>query len=173
MQTDLSDGVRYLVKQGIADPARVCIVGASYGGYAVLAGVTLDPGVYRCAVAVAGVSDLSRALARSTQEGALAEQRYWSRFMGVNGSHDPALDAISPIKHIGAINVPVLLIHGKDDTVVPYEQSQIMYDAMRAANKSVELVTLRHEDHWLSRADTRLQMLQTSVAFLREHDPPE
>ena len=55
MQTDLSDGVRYLVKQGMVDPARVCIVGASYGGYAALAGVTLDPGVYRCAVSVAGI----------------------------------------------------------------------------------------------------------------------
>src|SRR5262249_22277991 len=58
MQTDLSDGVRYLAKQGVIDPARVCIVGASYGGYAALAGVTIDPGVYRCAVSVAGLSDL-------------------------------------------------------------------------------------------------------------------
>ncbi len=57
MQTDLSDGVRDLVRQGIADPKRVCIVGASYGGYAALAGATIDTGVYRCAVAVAGISD--------------------------------------------------------------------------------------------------------------------
>ena len=62
MQTDLSDGVRYLVKEGMVDPARVCIVGGSYGGYAALAGVTLDPGVYRCAVSVAGISDLKRML---------------------------------------------------------------------------------------------------------------
>ena len=60
MQTDLSDGVRYLARQGVIDPARVCIVGGSYGGYAALAGATLDPGVYRCAVAVAGVSDVAR-----------------------------------------------------------------------------------------------------------------
>src|SRR5437764_13170387 len=60
MQTDLSNGVRYLVKEGIADPARVCIVGASYGGYAALAGAALDPGAYRCAVAVAGVADIKR-----------------------------------------------------------------------------------------------------------------
>jgi len=62
MQTDLSDGVRYLAKEGIADPARVCIVGASYGGYAALAGPSLDPGVYRCAVAVAGIGDIRRML---------------------------------------------------------------------------------------------------------------
>ncbi len=60
MQSDLSDGVRYLAHQGIIDPKRVCIVGASYGGYAALAGVTVESGVYRCAVSVAGISDLRR-----------------------------------------------------------------------------------------------------------------
>ncbi len=170
MQTDLSDGVHYLVKAGIVDPARVCIVGASYGGYAALAGVTLDPGVYRCAVAVAGISDLRRLLKR---EGWGRTQRYWDRFMGVTGPADPTLDAISPIEHIDAIHVPVLLIHGRDDTVVPYEQSQVLFDAMKRANKDVELVTLKHEDHWLSRSETRLQMLEASVQFLRAHNPPD
>jgi dipeptidyl aminopeptidase/acylaminoacyl peptidase len=176
MQTDLSDGVRYLAAQGIVDPARVCIVGASYGGYAALAGVTLDPGVYRCAIAVAGLSDLKRMLVwvdENNMGRANIAQRYWDRFMGVKGPDDPALDAISPIKHLDAVNVPVLLIHGKDDTVVPYEQSQFFYDALRRAHKPVSLVTLKHEDHWLSRSDTRLLMLQTTVAFLRANNPPD
>lgn len=178
MQTDLSDGVRYLAREGIADPARVCIVGGgSYGGYAAVAGVSLDPGVYRCAVSVAGVSDLHRMLSqvnlRQFSAGANLAQRYWDRFMGVGGPDDPALNAISPIKHLGAITVPVLLIHGKDDTVVPFEQSQEMYDALRRDNKDVQLVTLRQEDHWLSRSATRLQMLEACVAFLRAHNPPE
>jgi dipeptidyl aminopeptidase/acylaminoacyl peptidase len=176
MQTDLSDGVRYLVKEGIVDPARVCIVGASYGGYAALAGVTLDPGVYRCAVSVAGISDLKRWLdwvnAKNFDRHNMS-QRYWDRFMGVSGPSDPVLDTISPIKHLAAVNVPVLLIHGQDDTVVPYEQSSVMFDALRRAQKDVELVTLKHEDHWLSRSATRLQMLQASVAFLRAHNPPD
>jgi len=81
MQTDLSDGVRYLAKEGIVDPARVCIVGASYGGYAALAGVTLDPGVYRCAIAVAGISDLKRWLdwvnTKNLQSHNVS-QRYWT-----------------------------------------------------------------------------------------------
>jgi dipeptidyl aminopeptidase/acylaminoacyl peptidase len=176
MQTDLSDGVRYLAKEGIVDPARVCIVGASYGGYAALAGVTLDPGVYRCAIAVAGISDLKRWLdwvnTKNLQSHNVS-QRYWDRFMGVSGPSDPLLDAISPIKHLAAVNVPVLLIHGRDDTVVPFEQSSIMFDALRREKKDVELVTLQHEDHWLSRSETRLQMLQASVAFLRAHNPPD
>jgi len=176
MQTDLSDGVRYLVKNGIADPARVCIVGASYGGYAALAGVTLDPAVYRCAVSVAGISDLSRMLKWEDEDRGAGDRRglrYWDRFFGVSGRKDPAIDAISPIRHIDAVRVPVLLIHGRDDTVVAFEQSQIMFDALRRAGKDVQLVTLKHEDHWLSHSDTRLQMLQATVSFLRAHNPPD
>jgi dipeptidyl aminopeptidase/acylaminoacyl peptidase len=100
-------------------------------------------------------------------------ERYWDRFMGVSGPNDPALDAISPIKHLDTIKVPLLLIHGRDDTVVPFEQSQLMYDALRKQHKDVQLVTLKDEDHWLSRSQTRLQMLRESVAFLRTHNPPD
>jgi dienelactone hydrolase len=176
MQTDLSDGVRYLVKEGTVDPARVCIFGGSYGGYAALAGVTLDPGIYRCAISVAGLSDLKGMLNwvnnKHFQNDSI-EQRYWDRFMGVSGPGDPALNEISPIKHIDAVKVPVLLIHGRDDTVVPFEQSSEMVDALRRAGKEVEFVILPHEDHWLSRSETRLQMLQASVAFLRVHNPAD
>jgi len=176
MQTDLSDGVRYLVNEGIVDPARVCIVGSSYGGYAALAGVSLDPGVYRCAASVAGIADLRTFLEWvdskhwSSQNPA---QRFWDRFLGVQGRKDPKLDEISPIKHVDAIRVPVLLVHGRDDTRVPFDQSDDMYDALRAAGKSVEFVKLKNEDHWLSRSATRLQALQAVVSFLRKNNPPD
>jgi len=176
MQTDLSDGVRHLVGKGIADPARVCIIGGSYGGYAALAGVTLDPGAYRCAVSVAGLSDLKRLLRQAggwRSDESTVGQRFWDRFMGVTDPNDPVVARISPIKHVEAVNVPVLLIHGKDDTVVPYDQSYDMYDALRHAGKTVELVQLKREDHWLSRGETRLQMLQATVAFLRKYNPPD
>jgi dipeptidyl aminopeptidase/acylaminoacyl peptidase len=74
---------------------------------------------------------------------------------------------------VDAVNVPVLLIHGRDDTVVPFEQSEVMFKALRRSQKSVELVVLDHEDHWLSRSETRLQMLKSTVAFLHAHNPPE
>ena len=176
MQTDLSDGVRYLAHEGVIDPARVCIVGASYAGYAALAGVSLDRGVYRCAVSVAGISDLRSWLQWVNHEHYgrdTAAQRYWERFIGASGPADPSVEAISPLRHLDAVTVPVLLIHGKDDTVVPFEQSQVMYDALRSAHKDAELVPLKAEDHWLSRSETRLEMLETSVAFLRVHNPPE
>jgi len=176
MQTDLADGVRYLAQEGIVDPARVCIAGASYGGYAALAGVTLGSGVYRCAVSVAGVADLKEQLKwinKRHDADSSREQRAWDRFIGVTGPRDPKLKEISPIENVRAVNVPILLIHGKDDTVVPYDQSDDMYSALRRNNKVVELVKLKHEDHWLSRGETRLQMLQVMVAFLRKHNPPE
>jgi acetyl esterase/lipase len=172
MQTDLSDGVRFLAQQGTIDPKRVCIVGGSYGGYAALAGVTLDPGVYRCAVSVAGISDLRRFRSWVGENQLGRSQRYWDRFIGTSDKNDPALLAISPIEHVGAVTAPVLLIHGRDDTVVPFEQSDVMLSALKHAGKSVELVTMKHEDHWLSHSETRLQMLEASVAFLKANNPP-
>jgi dipeptidyl aminopeptidase/acylaminoacyl peptidase len=175
MQTDLSDGVRYLVDRGIADPKHVCIVGASYGGYAALAGVTLQTGIYHCAVSVAGIADLGKFL-RWTSDQMMASHNeftsYWDRFLGVTGPDDPRLAAISPIDHIAALTVPVLLIHGRDDVVVPYSQSEEMAEALQRAGKSVQLVTLPHEDHWLSHSATREQMLDAVVTFLESNDPP-
>ena len=176
MQTDLSDGVRDLARQGIVDPKRVCIMGASYGGYAALAGATLDKGVYRCAVSVAGPSDLQAMLAtdRELHNGERSSaQRYWMRFMGANGLRDPDLATLSPARQAAKIDIPVLLIHGKDDTVVRYDQSQTMASAMKRAGKPVEFVTLDGEDHWLSRGATRQKMLNAAVAFVEKHNPPE
>jgi dipeptidyl aminopeptidase/acylaminoacyl peptidase len=172
MQTDLSDGVRYLAREGVIDPQRVCIVGASYGGYAALAGVTLQSGIYRCAVSVAGVSDLLRFRKWVGESYLSRSQRYWDRYMGTSDKKDPELLAISPIEHVNSVSVPILLIHGRDDTVVPYEQSDVMLSALKRAGKSVDMVTMKHEDHWLSRSETRLQMLQASVAFLKANNPP-
>jgi dipeptidyl aminopeptidase/acylaminoacyl peptidase len=173
MQTDLSDGVQYLAKEGVIDPSRVCIVGASYGGYAALAGVTLQSGVYRCAVSVAGVADLPR-MRRWTRNTQLGEAtRYWDRFWGASEDDTDALKAISPIEHVQAVTAPILLIHGRDDTVVSYDQSTAMLSALKRAGKQVDMVTLKHEDHWLSSSETRLQMLEATVAFVRAHNPPD
>jgi dipeptidyl aminopeptidase/acylaminoacyl peptidase len=122
--------------------------------------------------AVAGISDLKHML-QDVNAYADRERRYWNRFMGVSGPSDPLLQQLSPIKHVAAINVPVLLIHGRDDTVVRFDQSSDMLDAMKHAKKDVQMVTLKNEDHWLSRSETRLQMLQSSMQFLRAHSPPD
>jgi len=173
MQTDLSDGVVALAAQGVVDPKRVCIVGGSYGGYAALAGATLDRGVYRCAASVGGLSDLRRFVRQQRGEHGRGAQRWWTRFMGAEDPGDPVLKAISPVEHAAKADAPVLLVHGRDDTVVPLEQSQLMASALKDAHKPVDLVILKGEDHWLSRGDTRLAMLQAVVAFLEKNNPPQ
>ena len=85
---------------------------------------------------------------------------------------DPSLDRYSPIKHIDAVTAPVLVIHGRDDTVVPFEQSQRMVDALNAAHKPVQFIILKNEDHWLSRPETRAEMLGATVKFLEANNPP-
>ena len=163
MQSDLSDGVRALASKGIIDPKRVCIVGAGYGGYASLAGATFEQGVYRCAVSVAGFTDV-RQLPGSVRNG--------PRFVGAKDPSDPIYNKISPVKHADQANAPILLIHGREDTVVSFDQSQKMADALNAAKKPVQVVVLKGDDHWLSREDTRLQMLQETVRFLEANNPP-
>jgi dipeptidyl aminopeptidase/acylaminoacyl peptidase len=175
MQTDLSDGVRYLAAQGTIDPKRVCIFGWSYGGYAALAGAALDPGVYRCAADMAGPSDLKLMLQQVRTRTGISNSetlRYWDRYMGATGVSDPMLADISPAKHAAKIDIPILLIHGRDDTVVDYQQSVAMADALKRAGKPYTFVTLDGEDHWGSRSETRLKLLQAVMDFLIKNNPP-
>lgn len=172
MQTDLSDGVRALAAKGVIDPKRVCIMGASYGGYASLAGATLDRGVYRCAVAISAPSDLRKLMASRLHDYTRSATAYWARFMGVDGSADERLDQISPAYLADKVDIPILLIHGKDDTVVPLEQTTAMADALKAAGKPYEILIQDGEDHWLSRGATRLEMLTAAMAFVEKNNPP-
>lgn len=176
MQTDLSDGVRHLAAEGLIDPERVCIWGWSYGGYAAMAGPTIDPGVYRCAAAGAGVSDLPRMLAWERDRTGGRDtiiMRYWKRFMGADRINDGSLNEVSPARMARHADVPILLIHGRDDSVVPYEQTQYFADALRREGKNVEVVDLQGEDHWLSRRSGRLAVFQALIPFLEEHNPPD
>ena len=92
--------------------------------------------------------------------------------MGATGAGDATLAAISPARLADRDHIPILLIHGAEDTTVPFVQSQLMADALKRAGKTVELVTLKHEDHYLSHGDTRLQMLQATIDFLARYNPP-
>lgn len=176
MQSDVSDGVRHLAAQGTIDAKRVCIVGGSYGGYAALAGVTLEQGVYRCASSIAGVSGLRQMLQSETRERGNSQNptvRYWWRFMGADSVNDTGIDKYSPARLAAKVSVPLQLIHGKDDLVVPMNQSSAMVSAMEKAGKPAEMVVLPSEDHWLSRPATRIAMLEALTAFLQKHNPPD
>jgi dipeptidyl aminopeptidase/acylaminoacyl peptidase len=169
MQTDISDGLAHLAARGIVDPKRACIVGASYGGYAALAGVTLQKGIYRCAVSVAGVSDLSLMISTDMRES--GNNPMLKRYLEAEIGKGRELKDVSPRRFAAQADAPILLVHGKDDVVVPYNQSTVMADALKDAKKPYELVTLAGEDHWLSRNDTRKKMLDAVVAFVEKHNP--
>ena len=168
MQDDITEGVQKLIADGIADPDRICIAGASYGGYAALAGATLTPDLYACAVSVNGVSNLNGMLGHESRSGGLAAD-YWEVRIGSRFRDGDALDAVSPAKIADQAGPPILLIHGKDDIVVPVGQSRQMRSALRSAGKPHEYVELDGEDHWLSTTAARTEMLRASIEFIDQH----
>jgi dipeptidyl aminopeptidase/acylaminoacyl peptidase len=171
MQDDVTDAVSHLIKEGIANPDKICIVGASYGGFAALAGAAFTPELYKCAVSVAGVSDLGRFLAHNakTYGSKSSTYEYWLVNIGDPNEDEAMIEARSPANAASKVTADVLLIHGKDDTVVPMHQSEIMHDALKDAGKSVQLIKLDGEDHWLSTEKTRTDMLKALEAFLAKH----
>jgi len=171
MQTDISDGLAALVAEGIVDPKRACIVGASYGGYAALAGVTVQQGLYRCAASYSGVSDPADMLLQGARDGASkASRRYWNSYLGSSSPSEIPKD-ISPRALAERADAPILLVHGMKDTVVSPDQSRDMASALRRAGKPVEYIELKDEDHWLSRSATRLQWFKAMVEFVQKHNP--
>lgn len=171
MSTDLDDGVRFLVEQGLVDPERVCMVGSSYGGYAALAAGAFSEIPYRCLVSISGVSNLREMLRYERRKKGSAS---WNiddleRQFGADSSDRRALEARSPVAFADRFRAPVLLLHGKDDMVVPPSQSEAMARALKRAGKPVELMLMSGEDHRLTQPETRLEALKRIDAFLREH----
>lgn len=168
MQDDVDDGVRKLIEAGTADPNRICIVGASYGGYAALVGATRQPSLYRCAVSVNGVSNVPSLIAYQSDRGSVAENA-WDVRIGGRVKDNESLRAISPYYMAKQSTASIMLIHGDKDTVVPIDHSYMMRRALEEAGKSAEFVVLKGEDHWLSTSTARTEMLARSIAFIDSH----
>lgn len=167
MQDDIADALGWVVGEGIADPRRVCIAGASYGGYAAMWGVVRDPGLYRCAISIAGVSSLRREVndfGRSLMGGKYKDD--WARMT-------PDFDAVSPFNAADRITTPLLLIHGKKDVTVDISQSQRMYARMQRAGKTVQYLALPEADHYFTRQQDRIALLSAMEAFLDRHNPAD
>jgi dipeptidyl aminopeptidase/acylaminoacyl peptidase len=165
MQDDLVDAVGWAAKQAIADPKRVCIAGASYGGYAAFRAAQRDKGIYRCAVSFAGVSDMAAML------------RYDGSFLNGGRNKDylrkqaPDLKAVSPINFAADFSTPILIMHGKADQVVPVKQSREMVEKLKAAGATYRYVEQPLGDHHFTRQADRLQFLQELEAFLAKYNP--
>ncbi len=175
MQNDISDGVYAMVTAGYADPDRVCIIGTSYGGYSALAGGAFSPELYRCIVSVNGVSDLPVMLSddRRKYRSKHFVINYWREVVGFSKGETNKLKEISPVNFADKFTAPVLLIHGKEDTVVPIRQSRMMEKALKKSGKNIAFVTLDREDHWLSTSAARLATLQAIDDFLEKYNPSD
>ncbi len=168
MQDDITEGVGKLIAEGVADPQRMCIVGASYGGYAALAGATLTPDLFSCAVSVNGVTDLVSMLGAEAEQSEFSVA-YWERRIGSRFRDMAEIEAVSPLHQAQHIRPPLMIIHGTADTVVPYAQAERMRRALNEAGKDFEFVEMKNEDHWLSTGDMRTEMLRRSIAFIDQH----
>jgi dipeptidyl aminopeptidase/acylaminoacyl peptidase len=170
MQDDLDDGMDWLAKEGTIDPKRVCIVGASYGGYAAAWGATRNPERYRCAASFAGVMDLGRQLKYQLDFGVSRRYRKdWRKTVQGDKSFDPK--TVSPLYTIDKLTRPLLIAHGDADQTVPYKQSKLYADALQKAGKDVQFHTYPKEGHGLSNAANLQDWMDRLEAFLQKYNP--
>lgn len=158
---DVNHGGRWLVKQGIAAPGALGIVGWSYGGYAALQSAVLDPSLFKAIVAIAPVTDLD--MLRHEHDN-YTDFRLVDAFIGKG----PHISEGSPAQNAARITAPVLLFHGDMDQNVGIDESRVMASRLRSAGKSVELIEFKGLRHKLDDSEARTTMLDRSDAFLRE-----
>jgi len=167
MQTDLDDGVAALLAENLVDKSKICIVGASYGGYAALIGATKNPKLYKCAVSYAGVSHLEDVYYHQREQ--LGSDEYWIKSIGDRFDKE-ALKNNSPVNLVNKNTAPTLLIHGDKDTVVPDRQSRRMYKALKKVNhKHNKFMIVEGADHWFTEGSSRALFLDESYKFISKY----
>jgi dipeptidyl aminopeptidase/acylaminoacyl peptidase len=170
MQDDLDDGVDWLVKSGKVDPRRVCIMGASYGGYAALWGAIRNPEKYRCAISFAGVTDIDAILRYDRRS--FSAPRYFKRWQTkIAGEDKIDLDTVSPLAQAARLTIPVLIAQGEKDTTVPPRQAHQMVAALTRAHANLESVFYKEEAHGFSKPENMADFLRRMDAFLHKHNP--
>jgi dipeptidyl aminopeptidase/acylaminoacyl peptidase len=169
-QDDLADAAHWLVQRGTADPSRLCVMGGGFGGYAALMAGARTPGLFRCVVAVGGISDLVDL--GNFRGDFFNGKAVYESLVGSPWEDRERLDAASPRTLAADFRAPVLLLHGTADPTVPYAQGEDMAKALRSAGKDVRLVTQQDGDHALSHAAHRLQAFREVDAFLAANLAP-
>ncbi len=166
VHNDITDGARWLIEERIADPARVCIVGSSFGGYAALLGAARESQWYACAASFAGMSDLL-AMAEYTER--LQDAEIWRLRLGENAR---ALWQMSPMARARAVETPVWMMHGRYDAVVPFSHSRRFARALRQSGKVHHLLERADCDHEMSIESCRFAYFTELARFLRTHLAP-
>lgn len=177
MQYDVADGTRWVIAQGIADPKRICIAGASYGGYATLMGMAIDPDLYRCGFEWLGVTDIELMYTGTwfskrsdVSEGYLL--RGMPFMVGDRIKDEVQLKETSPIQQASRIRGPLLLAYGEEDTRVPLHHGKKFYSAVTRTNKDVEFVAYSGEGHGWSLPKNRIDFWRRVEKFLDKNIGP-
>jgi dipeptidyl aminopeptidase/acylaminoacyl peptidase len=168
MQDDITDGVKWLIDQGIADPDRVGIYGGSYGGYATLAGLTFTPDLYACGVDYVGVSNLFTFLDTIPPYWELGRQM-WYEMVGNPDSEKELLEAASPFFHVDRIKAPLFVAQGANDPRVKKAESDQIVEALRAREIDVPYMVKDDEGHGFGNEENRFDFYQAMEQFLGKH----
>ncbi len=160
MQDDITDGVQWLTKNGYADADKIAIVGASYGGYAALMGAIKTPELYQCAISFAGVTDLFDLVNGARKDS------YITRLVGDRFRQSDELRRTSPLHRAEDIAIPVQLLHGRLDPVVPFEHSEYLHRKMKSAKKDVEFVILPQSGHNTNDYEDRLTFYRAQADYI-------
>lgn len=169
MQDDITDATRWAIAEGIAAPDRVCIYGASYGGYAALMGAVREPQLYRCAAGFAAPYDLAKMYKWGSIRRSDLGMNYLERVLGKDKAE---LASNSPAQLASAIRVPVLLGHGKLDARVAVEHSRAMSKALRKNGVTADFVEYPYEGHGLAIESDEVDFYGRLLDFLRSHTAP-
>lgn len=164
MQDDLTDATRWAIGEGVADPRRICIYGASYGAYAALTGVAKEADLYKCAVGNVGVYDLPM-----MQQGDARDSRRLGRWSRDWVGEISTLAAVSPVNMADRIKVPVFLAAGGEDEIAPVEHTEIMERKLKAAGVPVEAVYYRTEGHGYYKEENQRDYYTKLLAFFNRH----
>jgi dipeptidyl aminopeptidase/acylaminoacyl peptidase len=171
MMQDMLDGLNWAIDKGYVDKNRVCVYGASYGGYtAYFQPVYAPQGTFKCAVAIAGVSDIHIQVDRSDTRGSRAGRNFLREAWGMGD--EAYIKANSAIDHIDKFNVPVLIVHGEDDRRVPVQNASEMRDALQKAGKPVEYLTRPKEGHGFFKEENNAERYKVTEAFLLKYLGP-
>ncbi|HET8942842.1 MAG TPA: prolyl oligopeptidase family serine peptidase, partial [Rudaea sp.] len=171
MMQDMLDGLKWAEDQGYVDKNRVCIYGASYGGYtAYFMPVYAPQGTFKCSVAIAGVSDIRVQAHRSDTRRSRGGRHFLREAWGMD---DPAyIEANSAIDHVDKFNVPVLIVHGEDDPRVPIQNAREFRDALKKADKPFEYMTRPKEGHGFFKTQNNVDRYTITDAFLKKYLGP-
>ena len=174
IQTDMSDGVAALARQGVINPKRVCIVGARWGGYAALAGVTIQHGLYRCAISVGGYSDVFEAIfaVEDPSQSVNGTSRYLRALAGPAPVLGGENSAISPLRQAEYADAPILLIDNPNDPGDEVQQNDAMAVALGRAGKTFSRLSVSYAGNEIVDAPSRVTSMTAIVDFIEKYNPP-